>query len=84
MLSGLFIFYFFINTMFLAVDVSFHSGAVVLLFSLDPAGRPLFRLASFASLALFSSTDIHVLLLCPSAIPHNWHLLFFFFSSFGT
>jgi hypothetical protein len=68
---------------FLAVDVSFHCGAVVLLFSLDPAGRPLFQLASFASLALFSSTDRHVLLLCPSAIPHNWHLIFFFFSPFA-
>jgi hypothetical protein len=64
----------------LTVEVSFHCGAVVLLFSLDPTGRPLFRLASLASLALFSSTDRHVLLLCPSAIPHNWHLLFFFFS----
>jgi hypothetical protein len=52
--------------MFLAVEVSFHCGAVVLLFSLDPAR--------------FHSTDRHVLLLCPSAIPHNWHLLFFFFS----
>jgi hypothetical protein len=69
---------------FLAVEVSFYCGAVVLLFSLDPAGRPLFRLASFASLALFSSTDKHFLLLCPSGIPHNWHLLFFFFFSFGT
>jgi hypothetical protein len=65
---------------FLAVKVSFHCGAVVLLFSLDPVGHPLFRLASFASLVLFSSTDRHVMLLCPSAILHKWHLLFFFFS----
>jgi hypothetical protein len=65
---------------FLAVEVSFHCGAVVLLLSLDPVGLPLFRLASLASLALFSSTYRHVLLLCPSAIPHNWHILFFFFS----
>jgi hypothetical protein len=68
---------------FLAVEVSFHCGAVVLVLSLDPAGRPLFRLASLASLALFSYTDRHILLLCPSAIPHNWHLLFFFFSPFA-
>jgi hypothetical protein len=76
-------FYFFINTMFFSSRCFIHCGAVVLLFSLDPAGRPLFRLASFASLAMFSSTDRHVLLLCPSAIPHNWHLLFFFFCPFA-
>jgi hypothetical protein len=36
---------------FLAVEVSFHCGAVVLLFSLDPAGRPLFQLASLLVLS---------------------------------
>jgi hypothetical protein len=66
--------------MFFVVDVSFHYGAVVLLLILEPGGRPLFRLASVANLALFSSKDRHVLLLCSSAIPHSWHLIFFFFS----
>jgi hypothetical protein len=70
--------------MFFAVEVSFHRGAVVLLLSLEPGRRPLFRLASVASLAMLSSRDRHVLLLCPSAIPHSWHLLFFFFSPLAT
>jgi hypothetical protein len=58
-------------------------GAIVEFLFLDTDGRPLFLSARLANLTLFSSTDKHVRLLCPLAMPHFWHFRVFFFSPFA-
>jgi hypothetical protein len=45
---------------------------------LDLGGCLLFLSARLANLTLFSFADRQVRLLCPSAMPHFWHIRFFF------